>query len=121
MDTDKNELNQDMVEAIREVVKEEIGNVIINQHPFFGMLESERIFMDEQERLKEHPLKGVLGHVTKVTRNDDGQKFNIKLNEQGRQFVNNIYEQQRLKESDLVIEGYIEWNDIWNEIYKRGD
>jgi hypothetical protein len=118
MDTGKNELNQDMVEAIREVVKEEIGKVIINQHPFFGMLESERIFMDEQERLEEHPLKGVLGHVTKVTQNDDGQKFNIKLNEQGRQFVNNIYEQQRLKESDSITEGLIEWTDIW---YKRGD
>lgn len=118
MDADKNELSQDMVEAIREVVKEEIGNVIINQHPFFGMLESERIFMDEQDRLKEHPLKSVLGHVTKVTRNDDGQNFHIKLNEQGRQFVNNIYEQQRLKESDLITEDLIEWTDVW---YKRGD
>lgn len=93
MDTGKNELSPEMIEAIRDVVKEEIGNAIINQHPFFGMLESERIFMDEQQRLKEYPLKGVLGHVTKVTRNNDGQTFYIKLNEQGRQFVNNIYKE----------------------------
>lgn len=62
MDTGKNELSPEMIEVIIEVVKEEIGNVIIHQHPFFGMLESERIFMDEQDRLKEHPLKGVLIH-----------------------------------------------------------
>ena len=66
MDTGKNELSPEILEAIREVIKEEIGNTIINQHPLFSMLESERIFMDEQERLKEHPLKGVLGHVTSV-------------------------------------------------------
>lgn len=75
MDTGKNELSPEMIEAIRETVKERIVNTIINQHPFFGMLESERIFMDEQERLKEHPLKGVLGRATKVTRNDDRQKM----------------------------------------------
>lgn len=70
MDTGKNELSPEIVEAIREVIKEEIGNTIINQHPLFGMLESERIFMDEQERLKEHPLKGVLGHNESVVRNN---------------------------------------------------
>ena len=121
MDTGKKELSPEIVEAIREVVKEEIGNTIINQHPFFGTLESERIFMDEQECLKEHPLKGVLGHITSVVRDNNGQTFDIKLNEQGRQFVNNIYEQQRLKESDFDVEDRIEWNDIWYEIYKRGD
>ena len=70
MDTEKNELSPEMIEAIRETVKERIVNTIINQHPLFGMLESERIFMDEQERLKEHPLKGVLGHDKGVVRNN---------------------------------------------------
>ena len=70
MDTGKNELSPEMAEAIREAVKERIVNTIINQHSLFGMLESERIFMDEQERLKEHPLKGVLGHDKSVVRNN---------------------------------------------------
>jgi hypothetical protein len=121
VNTGKNELSPEIIEAIRNVVKEEIGKVIINQHPFFGMLESEKIFAEEQDRLHEHPLKGVLGRITKVSRTEDGQTFDIKLNERGREFVNDIYEQQRLKESDLDIEGQIEWNDIWYEIYKRGD
>lgn len=70
MDTGKNELSPEMAEAIRGAVKERIVNTIINQHPFFGMLESERIFMDEQDRLKEHPLKGVLGQSESVVRNN---------------------------------------------------
>lgn len=84
MDTDKNELSPEMIEAIRKVAKESIVNTIINQNPFFGMLESERILMDEQQRLKEHPLKGVLGHITSVVRDNDGQTFNVKLNKKRR-------------------------------------
>lgn len=102
MDTGKNELSPEIIEAIRKAVKEEIADTIINQHPFFGMLESEKVFMEEQERLHEHPLKGVLGHVTKATRTEDGQTFEIKLNERGREFVNNIYKKQRFDRDDIV-------------------
>lgn len=109
-------LSPEIIDAIRIVVKEEIGNVIINQHPFFGMLESEKVFMEEQERLKEHPLKGVLGHVTKVSRTDDSQTFDIKLNERGREFVNDIYKKQRFDRDD--IQDLINWDEVWNDIYK---
>lgn len=114
MDTGKNELSPEIIEAIRNVVKEEIGNAIINQHPFFGMLESEKVFMEEQERLHENPLKGVLGHVTKVTQTEDGQTFGIKLNEKGREFVNDIYKKQQFDRDD--IQDLINWDEVWDEI-----
>lgn len=121
MDTGNNELSPEIIEAIRNAVKEEIGKVIIKQHPFFGMLESERIFMEEKERLHESPLKGALGHVTKVSRTEDGQTFDIKLNERGREFVNDIYKKQRFERSDVSdLTNWDEiWDEIWNEIVKE--
>lgn len=121
MDTGKNELSPEIIEAIRNAVKEEIADAIINQHPFFGMLESEKVFMEEQERLKEHPLKGVLGHVTKVSRTEDGQTFDIKLNERerGREFVYDIYKKQRFERSDIT--DLINWDEIWDEIAKEAN
>ena len=117
MDTGKNELSPEIIEAIRSVVKEEIGNAIVNQRPFFGMLESEKMFMEEQERLHEHPLKGVLGHVTNVTRTKGGQTFDIELNEKGREFVNNIYKKQRFLREDIP--DLINWDEIFNAILKE--
>lgn len=114
MDTGKNELSPEIIDAIRIVVKEEIGNTILNQHPFFGMLESEKIFIEEQERLHEHPLKGVLGHVTKVTQTEDGQTFDIKLNERGREFVNNVYKKQRFDRDDIQVP--TNWDEVWDEV-----
>ena len=119
MDTGKNELSPEIIEAIRRVVKEEIGNAIMNQNPFFNMLESEKVFMEEQERLKEHPLNGVLGHATKVSRTEDGQTFDIKLNERGREFVNDIYKKQRFERSD--VSDLINWDEIWDEIVKEAN
>lgn len=118
MDTGKNELSPEIIEAIRNVVKKEIRKAIINQHPFFGMLESEKVFMEEQEQLHEHPLKGVLGHVTKVTQTEDGHTFDIKLNERGREFVrefvNDIYKKQRFDRDD--IQDPINWDEVWDKI-----
>ena len=119
MDTGKNELSPEIIEVIRNAVKEEIADTIINQHPFFGMLESEKVFMEEQERLKEHPLKGILGRVTKVSRTEDGQTFDIKLNERGREFVNDIYKKQRFDRDD--IQDLINWDEILDEIVKEAN
>ena len=119
MDTGKNELSPEIIEVIRNAIKEEIADTIINQHPFFGMLESEKVFMEEQERLKEHPLKGVLGHATKVFRTDSGQTFDVKLNERGREFVNDIYKKQRFDRDD--IQDLINWDEILDEIVKEAN
>lgn len=119
MDTGKNELSPETIEAIRNAVKEEIGNAIMNQHPFFGMLESEKVFIEEQERLKEHPLKGILGHVTKVSRTEGGQTFDVKLNERGREFVYDIYKHQRFERSD--VDDLTNWDEIWDEIVKEAN
>lgn len=78
------------------------------------MLESEKVFMEEQEWLHENPLKGVLGHVTKVTQTEDGQTFGIKLNEKGSEFVNDIYKKQRFDRDD--IQDLINLDEVWEKI-----
>lgn len=65
MDTGKNLLGKEYVQRIRDALNDPENKFTPDG---YMLLESMAVYQEEYDRLKEHPLKGVLGHVTKVSR-----------------------------------------------------
>ena len=50
--------------ALRNEIESQTANSIINSIPAIGIITSEMIFLEEQKKLKESPLTGVLHSVS---------------------------------------------------------
>ena len=50
--------------ALRNEIERQTANSIINSIPAIGIVTSEMIFLEEQKKLKESPLAGVLHSVS---------------------------------------------------------
>ena len=124
MDTGKNELSPEMIEAIRKVVKEEIGNELSEDYLFSedyllrltsrllrGTIVTDpvdRIMRLEREvtrhviheHINELPTiyknSDVSGHVTRVTRDENGIALKIKLTDKGKETVDDITAAEQL-------------------------
>ena len=62
----KEELSQEILETIKDALREELWKEQVKANPLLQMLEAESVYIEEKKKLDSPPIEGALECVTKA-------------------------------------------------------